>query len=84
MWFNRGDVAFYRGDWASAQSHYEQAAALGQQSVGIWDAGYPAFGRGSRGQGKPARERLEAALAICARLGERLYAQRIEQALAGL
>jgi hypothetical protein len=31
-----------------------------------------------------ANECFEAALAICSRLGERLYAQRIEQALAGL
>jgi tetratricopeptide (TPR) repeat protein/transcriptional regulator with XRE-family HTH domain len=38
----------------------------------------------ARRKSQPARERLEAALAICARLGERLYAERIEQALARL
>jgi tetratricopeptide (TPR) repeat protein/transcriptional regulator with XRE-family HTH domain len=44
------------------------------------------YGRLSAQQGEmeQARERFEAALAICARLGERLYAEQVEQALAGL
>lgn len=33
------------------------------------------------GEAEPARERFETALAICARLGERLYAQKIEAEL---
>jgi tetratricopeptide (TPR) repeat protein len=37
-----------------------------------------------QGETQPARERLEAALAILHRLGERLYAEQVEQALAGL
>jgi predicted ATPase len=36
------------------------------------------------GEQKQARERLEAASAICGRLGERLYAEHIERALATL
>jgi tetratricopeptide (TPR) repeat protein/transcriptional regulator with XRE-family HTH domain len=38
----------------------------------------------ARGELVPARERLEAARAICAPLGERLYAERVEEALAGI
>jgi tetratricopeptide (TPR) repeat protein len=38
----------------------------------------------AKGEQEAARKRLEAALAICARLGERLYAEQMEQALAGL
>jgi tetratricopeptide (TPR) repeat protein/transcriptional regulator with XRE-family HTH domain len=37
-----------------------------------------------QGETQPARERLEAALAILNRLGERLYAERVERALAHL
>jgi hypothetical protein len=37
-----------------------------------------------QGETRSARERLEAALAILDRLGERLYAERVEQLLAGL
>jgi tetratricopeptide (TPR) repeat protein/transcriptional regulator with XRE-family HTH domain len=37
-----------------------------------------------QGEPQPARERLEAALALCAQLGERLYARQIEQALTHL
>jgi tetratricopeptide (TPR) repeat protein/transcriptional regulator with XRE-family HTH domain len=44
------------------------------------------YGQLRAAQGDPiaARERLEAALAICARLGERLYAEHIERALTAL
>lgn len=38
----------------------------------------------AQGQRALARERYEQALAICCRLGERLYAERIERTLAGL
>jgi tetratricopeptide (TPR) repeat protein len=38
----------------------------------------------ARGEPAQARARFEAALAICARLGERLYAEHIERALAAL
>jgi hypothetical protein len=38
----------------------------------------------AKGEQEATRKRLEAALAICARLGERLYAEQMEQALAGL
>ncbi len=36
----------------------------------------------AKGERRRARERYEAALAICARLGERLYAEHIERAIA--
>ncbi len=38
----------------------------------------------AKGEPELAREQFEAALAICGRLGERLYAVRIERALAAL
>jgi tetratricopeptide (TPR) repeat protein len=37
-----------------------------------------------QGEAKPAHERFEAALTICARLGERLYARQIETAITAL
>jgi hypothetical protein len=37
-----------------------------------------------QGETQLARERLEAALAICTKLGERLYAEQIERRLAEL
>jgi hypothetical protein len=39
---------------------------------------------GSRHTGQGTRAQLEAALALCRRLGERLYATHIEHALDGL
>ncbi len=38
----------------------------------------------TRGEQRQARARLEEALALLARLGERMYAERAEQALAAL
>jgi tetratricopeptide (TPR) repeat protein len=54
--------------------HYPYAEAKAHSVYGQLHA--------ARGEPERARERYEAALAICARLGERLYAGHIEQALA--
>ncbi len=71
--------------WAEAEAALEEALALCRSMP------YPyaeaktlaVFGLLSQAKGEPkqARERLEAALAILGKLGERLYARRIEQIL---
>jgi tetratricopeptide (TPR) repeat protein len=80
---------------AIRQQHWQEAAsALEETITRCRTMPYPyaeakalfVYGQLHTAQGEPdrARERYTAALAICARLGERLYAEHIERALAGL
>jgi tetratricopeptide (TPR) repeat protein len=81
-------LALRQRKWQEAGDALEEALAQSQsipcpyaEAKGLYVYGLLHI---ARGEPEAARERLEAALAICARLGERLYAQRIEQALARL
>jgi class 3 adenylate cyclase/tetratricopeptide (TPR) repeat protein len=74
--------------WHDAEAALEQAIqmARGQpypyaEAKALYVYGWM---RTEQGDVVQARERFEAALAICAQLGERLYAERIEQELAKL
>lgn len=76
------------GDWAEAERAVEASLALAR------DLPYPhaevkaLYVRGqigsARGAIEQAREHYQTALAICARLGEQLYAERIQRALSAL
>jgi tetratricopeptide (TPR) repeat protein len=79
-------LALHRHRWKKAESALEEALAWSQALPCPYAEAKVLYVYGllyiARGKSQSARERLEAALAICERLGERLYAQRIEQALA--
>jgi tetratricopeptide (TPR) repeat protein/transcriptional regulator with XRE-family HTH domain len=81
-------LATHQGRWPEAEAASEQALSLAREMrypyaevKVLYDSGLM-----SVQQGKPAqaREQFEAARAICGRLGERLYAEHVEQALAHL
>jgi uncharacterized protein HemY len=89
------DLLQVQGRLALRQQQWEQAAAALEEALLLCRAmPYPyaeaktlyVYGlvHGAKGEPDQARAQWEAALAICARLGERLYAEQIEQALAGL
>jgi tetratricopeptide (TPR) repeat protein/transcriptional regulator with XRE-family HTH domain len=86
IWFNRAEVAFYRGEWAEAQTHYVRAATLGRESGGIWGVGYPAFGRGQlalvQGQREAASRHLEDAMELAERGHDLALLRGIQRALA--
>jgi tetratricopeptide (TPR) repeat protein/transcriptional regulator with XRE-family HTH domain len=81
-------LATRRRQWREAEAALEEALRLTRAMP------YPhaeakalyVYGQLHMAKGEPeqARKRFEAALAICSRLGERLYAEHIEQALAQL
>ncbi|HLV97387.1 MAG TPA: tetratricopeptide repeat protein [Ktedonobacterales bacterium] len=74
--------------WQAAQETLEEALTLAQAMPAPYAEAKALYvsGRLYQAQGQPdqARQRWEAALVICARLGERLYAERIEAAHAKL
>ena len=80
-------LALRQRTWQEAESALEEALAQSHALPCPYAEAKVLYVYGllytARGESESARERLEAALAICARLGERLYAQRIEQVLAG-
>ena len=75
-----------RQHWEEVQAALEEALALCQAMPYPWAEAKTlyVFGLLHQAKGEPglARERLEMALAILNRLGERLYAQRVELELA--
>ncbi len=81
-------LATRQGRWEEAEAALKEVLALCQAMP------YPyaeakalyVYGQLHEAKGEPerARERYEQALAICNRLGERLYAERIEGALMAL
>jgi tetratricopeptide (TPR) repeat protein len=75
-------------NWQAAQEALEEALTLAQAMPAPYAEAKALYVYGllhrAKGELEQARERLEAALKICARLGERLYAERIAEALAVL
>jgi tetratricopeptide (TPR) repeat protein len=84
----QGVLATRQGRWQAAEEELEEALGLarafphpyGEAKILMW-FGYLQLERHDREQ---AQRRFEAALAILGRLGERLYARRIEQLLGRL
>jgi tetratricopeptide (TPR) repeat protein/transcriptional regulator with XRE-family HTH domain len=74
--------------WAEAEAALEETLALCRAMPYPYAEAKALYVYGllyqARGDQETARERLEDALSICARLGERLYAEQIEEALAVL
>ena len=75
----------HRGRWAEAERALEEALALCRsmpypyaEAKALYEYGHL---RLQQGEARLARQRFEEALAICARLGERLYVRQIEAAL---
>jgi hypothetical protein len=75
-----------RGCWGAAEQALEEALVLSRslpypyaEVKALFEYGHLQL---QQGMAQQARERFEAALAICARLGEQLYAQHIEAMLA--
>jgi hypothetical protein len=81
-------LALRQGRWQEAEHALAEALALCQAMRTPYEEAQTLYLSGllhlQRGETQPARERLEAALAICGQLDERLYARQIEQALAKL
>jgi hypothetical protein len=84
--FNRAEVEFYGGEWAEAETHCERAAALGQESGGIWGVGFPAFGRGQlalvQGRRDAAAKHFEVAMGLAERGHDLALLRSIQRALA--
>jgi tetratricopeptide (TPR) repeat protein len=84
----RAMIALRQEHWRVAQQALEEGLALAQSMPYPYAAGrlLHVYGElhGQKGEPGPARERLEAALAIFQRLGARKDAERVEQALATL
>jgi tetratricopeptide (TPR) repeat protein len=84
----RGMLATRRRQWQQAEAALAEALDLARAMGYPYGALKALYASGllhaQMGQPAPARERFEQALTICTRLGERLYATHIEQALAGL
>jgi tetratricopeptide (TPR) repeat protein len=74
--------------WAEAEAALEEALILCRVMPYPWAEAKALYIVGllhrAKGELEQARKRLEGALAICAQLGERLYAARIEEALTAL
>ncbi len=72
--------------WGEAQNALEEALALCREMPYPYAEAKALYVYGllhqARGEPAPARERLEAALVILNRLGERLYAEHVERVLA--
>lgn len=80
-----GLIAVRDGRYDDAQRALEEALTLARAMPFPYAEAKALHGYGqlhqAQSESEQARERYEQALAICARLGERLYAERIEQAL---
>jgi tetratricopeptide (TPR) repeat protein len=81
-------LALRQSRWQEAEQVLAEALALTQATHTPYEEAQTLYlsGQLHQAKGEPiqAREQLEAALAILHRLGERLYAERVEQALLGL
>jgi hypothetical protein len=84
----RALLALHQRRWQDAESSLEEVLVQSQalpcpyaEAKGLYVYGLLHM---AKGEPEIAREQLKIALTICARLVERLYAQRIEQALARL
>jgi hypothetical protein len=81
-------VATRQGRWAEAERTLEEGLALARRMPYPYAEGrlLHAYGQMhvAKGEPGPARQRLEAALAIFRRLGARKDAERVDQAMAGL
>jgi tetratricopeptide (TPR) repeat protein len=77
--------AMSQGNWKGAEEALEEALALAHEMHYPYAEAKALYVYGqleaARGEPERTRERYVAALSRCARLGERLYAERIEQAL---
>lgn len=84
----RAMLAMRQGNWQEAAALLDENLALARSIGCPYDAAKALYlyGRLHHETGHPtqARERLEAALAILSRLGERLYAERAQRLLASL
>jgi tetratricopeptide (TPR) repeat protein/transcriptional regulator with XRE-family HTH domain len=81
-------ISIQRGEWLEAEEALEEALAMSRdirypyaQAKALYVHGLLAM---AKGEPEQAREHFEQALAICAQLGERLYAEHSERALAEL
>jgi tetratricopeptide (TPR) repeat protein len=81
-------IAVVRGDLDAAQQALDQSLALARPMPRPYSEAKTLYVYGllcvAQGDPAQARAHLEEALAICARLGERLYAEHIERALGAL
>jgi len=81
-------LALRQGRGQEAKQRLSEALALCQAMHTPYEEAQTLYLSGllhlQQGEAKPAREQMEAALAILNRLGERLYAEQIERAMAGL
>jgi tetratricopeptide (TPR) repeat protein len=81
-------LEWQRERWAHAKAALEEALTLCRSMRYPYAEAKTLYEIGNlhlqQGHPQPAHDGFEAALAICARLGERLYAEQIEQALARL
>jgi tetratricopeptide (TPR) repeat protein/transcriptional regulator with XRE-family HTH domain len=81
-------VAIHRQRWEAAQSTLESAISLARAMRAPYAEAKALYLYGllhtAQGEVEPARGRLEAALTILHRLGERLYGEHVERALADL
>jgi hypothetical protein len=84
----RGLLAIAQGRWQHAKAALEEAfsLALAMPYPYAEAKAHSVYGQLHAAKGEPdlARERYQAALSICARLGEGLYRPHIERALAEL
>jgi tetratricopeptide (TPR) repeat protein len=84
----QGLLALRQERWLEAAHALEEALALCQSMHTPYEEAKTlyCYGPFHQAKGEPvlARERLEPALAILHRLGERLYAERVKRQLAGL
>jgi tetratricopeptide (TPR) repeat protein len=85
---SKARLALRQGRGPEAEQILAEALALAQAMHTPYEEAQTLYLSGllhlQQGETQPARERLEAALDICTKLGERLYAEQVEQALAGL
>ncbi len=81
-------LATRQEQWSEAETALEEALSLCRSMPCPYAEAKALYVYGllhtAKGEPEPARARLKAALAICGWLGERLYAERIEEALARL
>jgi tetratricopeptide (TPR) repeat protein len=88
VWHSQARLALRQGRGQEVEEALAQALSLSQARGLPYEEAQTLYLYGllhlQQGETQPARERLEAALAILHRLGERLYAEQVERALARL
>src|SRR5262249_41906059 len=88
IWPTQARLALRQGAYEQAEYALEEALTLTRTMPFPYAEAKALYVYGllhvRKGEPEHAREKYEAALAICARLGERLYAEHVEQALAAL